>query len=68
MIGEEQLRMMKPTAYLVNTSRGPVMEEEALYKALKGDWIAGAALDVEEKEPTDLDRPLLEFDNIVVMP
>ena len=68
MIGEEQLRMMKPTAYLVNTSRGPVIDEEALYKALKEGWIAGAALDVHEKEPTDPDSPLLELDNIIVTP
>lgn len=68
MIGEEQLRMMKPTAYLVNTSRGPVVDEEALYKALKEGWIAGAALDVHEKEPTDPDSPLLELDNIIVTP
>jgi len=50
MIDEEQLRMMKPTAYLVNTSRGPVVDEEALYKALKEGWIAGAALDVHEED------------------
>ena len=68
MIGEGQLRMMKPTAYLVNTSRGPVIDEEALYKALKEGWIAGAALDVHEKEPTDPDGPLLELDNIIVTP
>jgi len=48
--------MMKQTAYLVNTSRGPVMDEEALYKALNEYWIAGAALDVHEKEPTDPDQ------------
>jgi len=68
MIGEKQLRMMKPTAYLVNTSRGPVINEKALYKALKEGWIAGAALDVHEKEPTDPDSPLLELDNIIVTP
>ncbi len=68
MIGEKQLRMMKPTAYLVNTSRGPVVDEKALYKALKEGWIAGAALDVHEKEPTDPDSPLLELDNIIVTP
>ena len=68
MIGEEQLRMMKPTAYLVNTSRGPVVDEKALCKALKEGWIAGAALDVHEKEPTDPDSPLLELDNIIVTP
>jgi glyoxylate reductase len=68
MIGEKQLRIMKPTACLVNTSRGPVVDEEALYKALKEDWIAGAALDVHEKEPTDPDSPLLGLDNVVVTP
>ena len=68
MIGEEQLRMMKPTAYLVNTSRGPVVDEEALYKALKEGWIAGAALDVHEKEPTDQNSPFLELDNIIMTP
>jgi len=68
IIGEEQLRMMKPTAYLVNTSRGPVVDESALYKALKEGWIAGAALDVHEKEPTDPDSPLLDLDNIIVTP
>jgi glyoxylate reductase len=50
--------MMKPTAYLVNTSRGPVVDEQALYRALKENWIAGAALDVFEKEPLPPDSPL----------
>ena len=68
MIGEKQLRVMKPTAYLVNTSRGPVVDEKALYKALEEGWIAGAALDVHEKEPTDPDSPLLDLDNIIVTP
>lgn len=68
MIGEDQLHMMKTTAYLVNTSRGPVIDEKALYKALKEGWIAGAALDVHEKEPTDPDNPLLDLDNIIVTP
>ena len=49
---------MKPTAYLINTSRGPVVDEAALYKALKERWIAGAALDVFEKEPLSADSPL----------
>jgi len=60
--------MMKPTAYLVNTSRGPVVNEKALYKALKEGWIASAALDVHENEPTDPDNPLLDLDNIIVTP
>ena len=50
--------MMKPTAFLVNTSRGPVVDEAALARALKENWIAGAALDVYEKEPLPPDSPL----------
>src|SRR5207248_794756 len=55
---ELTLPWMKPTAYLVNTSRGPVIDEKALYKALKENWIAGAALDVFEREPLPPDSPL----------
>jgi phosphoglycerate dehydrogenase-like enzyme len=55
---ERRLQMMKPTAYLVNTSRGPVVDENALAKALHEGWIAGAALDVFEKEPLPADSPL----------
>jgi glyoxylate reductase len=51
LFNEDSLRKMKPTAYLVNTSRGPVIDEAALYKAIKENWIAGAALDVFETEP-----------------
>jgi len=58
LINERTLRMMKPTAYLVNTSRGPVVDEKALAKALKEKWIAGAALDVYETEPLPPDSPL----------
>ncbi len=58
LINERTLRSMKPTAYLVNTSRGPVVDENALAKALKEKWIAGAALDVYEKEPLPPDSPL----------
>jgi glyoxylate reductase len=58
LINEDSLRTMKPTAYLINTSRGPVVDEKALYKALKEKWIAGAALDVFEKEPLSKDSPL----------
>ncbi|HEY0368820.1 MAG TPA: D-glycerate dehydrogenase [Chthoniobacterales bacterium] len=59
LINERTLRRMKPTAYLVNTSRGPVVDENALARALKEKVIAGAALDVFEKEPLPADSPLL---------
>jgi len=58
LFNEKTLRMMKPTAYLVNTSRGPVVNEWDLARALKEKWIAGAALDVFEKEPLAADSPL----------
>lgn len=58
LIDEQALKTMKETAYLVNTSRGPVLDEEALYKALRENWIAGAALDVFEEEPLPEDSPL----------
>jgi len=68
MIGRRELSMMKRTAYLVNTSRGPVIDEEELYNALKERIIAGAALDVYEQEPIDPRSPLLGLDNIVLVP
>ncbi|HEY4660565.1 MAG TPA: D-glycerate dehydrogenase [Terriglobales bacterium] len=58
LFNERTLRMMKPSAFLVNTSRGPVIDESALARALKENWIAGAALDVYEKEPLPADSPL----------
>lgn len=58
LFNERTLRMMKPTSFLVNTSRGPVIDEAALAEALKENWIAGAALDVYEKEPLPADSPL----------
>src|SRR6266542_4336732 len=60
LINEKTLKLMKPTAYLINTSRGPVVNEKALAKALKDKVIAGAALDVFEKEPSPPDSPLLD--------
>ncbi len=58
LFNDRTLRMMKPTAFLVNTSRGPVVDENALAKALQGNWIAGAGLDVYEKEPLPADSRL----------
>jgi len=58
LFNEKTLRLMKPTAYLVNSSRGPVVNEAALARALRENWIAGAALDVYEKEPLPADSPL----------
>jgi glyoxylate reductase len=68
LVNAEKLRLMKKTAYLINNSRGPVVDEKALYEALKEGRIAGAALDVFEQEPTPLDNPLLKLDNVVVAP
>ena len=62
LIGEAQLRMMKPTAYLINIARGGLVNEAALAKALKEDWIAGAALDVFDPEVPGPDNPLLDED------
>lgn len=67
LIGPDQLRMMKPTAILVNTSRGPVVDEAALAEALKEKTIAGAGLDVFECEPT-VHPPLLNLENVVLAP
>ncbi len=60
LMDERRLRMMKPTAYLINTSRGPVVDEAALARALEENWIAGAALDVFETEPLPPESPLLD--------
>lgn len=67
LINAENLRLMKPTAYLINTSRGPVIDEKALVAALQAKQIAGAALDVFEKEP-QIEPKLLQMDNVVLTP
>jgi glyoxylate reductase len=68
LIGEAALRRMKPTAYLVNTARGPIIEAGALAAALHAGEIAGAALDVTDPEPLPGDHPLLEAPNLLVVP
>ena len=68
MIGAAQLEMMKPTAFLINCSRGPVIDEVALLDALRSKRIAGAGLDVFDVEPTPDDNPLLKLDNVIVSP
>ena len=66
LIGEKELRKMKETAFLINTARGPIVDETALVKALRESWIRGAAIDVFEQEPTPPDNPLLKLDNAIV--
>ena len=68
MIGAAEFSMMKPTAILVNTSRGEVVEQKALYEALKYGQIAAAAIDVAEVEPIPVDDPLLALENIIITP
>ena len=68
MIGERQLRLMKPDAILVNTARGAVIDEGALYRALREGWIAAAGLDVMVDEPMMPGHPLHTLDNVVITP
>jgi len=66
--GENELKKIKKTAYLINTARGPIIDERALYLALEEKWIAGAALDVMEEEPPDWKNSLLKLDNLIITP
>jgi len=68
LIGEAALRRMKPSAFLINTARGPVVDQAALVRALREKWIAGAGLDVYDPEPLPPDSPLLQMDNVVLSP
>ncbi|HSD58545.1 MAG TPA: NAD(P)-dependent oxidoreductase, partial [Methanotrichaceae archaeon] len=68
MIDARELELMKPTAILINTSRGKIVNEEALIDTLRKKKIAGAALDVFEKEPLKADSPLMKLDNLVLTP
>lgn len=66
IVGERELRLMKPSAYLVNTARAALVDTAALVHALKERWISGAAVDVFEEEPAPPDHPLLSLDNVTV--
>lgn len=68
LIGSEELARMKPTAYLINTARGPLIDQRALTEALQTGQIAGAALDVLEKEPPDEDEPIVRLPNVLCFP
>ncbi len=68
LVNEERLRLMKKSAVLINTARGAVVDTEALVRALREGWIAGAALDVFEQEPLPPDHPLTKLDNVVLAP
>jgi len=68
LIDERALRRMKPTAILVNTARGAVVEQRALGVALREGWIAGAAIDVTDPEPLPADDELLDAPNLIVLP
>ena len=68
MFGNARLKRMKPTAYLVNTARGGIVDETALHAALTGGTIAGAGIDVFDREPPDPENPLLKLDNVVTAP
>ena len=68
LLGEPELRLMQSHAYLINTSRGPVIDETALYHVLREGHIAGAALDVFEQEPLPLDSPLRALNHVMLTP
>jgi phosphoglycerate dehydrogenase-like enzyme len=68
LIGEEELRAMKPNAYLVNIARGQIINEAALIRALQEGWIAGAGLDVFEQEPLSSNSPLWDLENVILSP
>ena len=68
LVGAKELGLMKPTAYIINTSRGPIIDEAALLAALRENKIAGAGLDVFDVEPLPTDHPLRKLDNVVLTP
>jgi len=68
LVNAQRLALMRPTAYLINVARGPVVDEKALYEVLAARKIAGAGLDVFEEEPTPPTNPILKLDNVIVTP
>ncbi len=68
IVNADRLALMKPTAYLINTARGPIVDQKALTKVLQQRGIAGAGLDVLEQEPPDTDDPILKLDNVILAP
>ncbi len=68
LINAQRLALMKPTAYLINVARGPIVDQQALTKALQARQIQGAALDVFEQEPVDPSDPVLQLDNVILAP
>jgi glyoxylate reductase len=67
-VSERQFALMKPTAILINTARGGIVDPDALYRALSSRQIAGAAIDVTEPEPIPINSPLLSLDNLIIAP
>jgi phosphoglycerate dehydrogenase-like enzyme len=68
LVGANELGLMKPSAYIINTSRGPIIDEPALISTLREHKIAGAGLDVFDVEPLPVDHPLRKMDNVVLTP
>jgi D-3-phosphoglycerate dehydrogenase len=68
ILGENEFKSMKPTAYLINVARGAIVDEAALYRALKERWITGAAVDVLTQEPPERDNPLFQLENVIITP
>jgi phosphoglycerate dehydrogenase-like enzyme len=68
LVGKRELGLMKPTSYLINTSRGPIVDQDALIETLKEHRIAGAGLDVYDQEPLPADHPIRRLENTVLTP